>query len=102
MIKEEFQKIISDIDQAASQQGINLADPENTVTVWLWLECRKGSIEYRWHGKATGLEHAKMLAGLRQAIIRTTETGRVQIIVWKDQQWLDGYAEEDQPPVVLA
>jgi hypothetical protein len=95
MTKEEFQRSISDIVQAASQQGINLADPENTVTVWLWLEYRKGSIEYRWHGNATGLEHAKMLAGPRQAIIRTTETGRVQIIIWKDRQWLEGYAEED-------
>src|ERR1039458_10611222 len=101
MTKEEFQKVISDIDRTASQQGINLADPENTVTVWLWLEYRKRDIEYSWHGNATGLEHAKMLAGPHKAIIRTTETGRVQIIVWKDWQWIDGYAEEDAPPIIF-
>jgi hypothetical protein len=101
MTKEEFQKVISDIDQAASQQGINLAHAENTVTVWLLLEYRKGTIEYRWHGNATGLEHAKMLAGPRQAIIRTTETGRVQIIVWKDRNWIDGYAQEDEGTLTL-
>lgn len=63
MTEQEFRAVVSDIDQAAAQQGIDLADPENTVTVWLRLEYRKGSIEYRWHGNAAGLEHAKMLAG---------------------------------------
>ena len=102
MNKSEFKTIIYALGQAASRQGINLEDPENTVTVWLRQEHRIGSVEYRWLGNATDIEHAKILAGPRHAIIRTSETGRVQIIVWQDRRWVDGYAEEDQPPIVLA
>ena len=92
MTKPEFLTITSDIDRAASQQGIDVSDPANTFTVW--LENPRGSGKYFLHGKTGSLEGAKMLAGPLEAIIRTTKTGRLQIIVWKDRQWIDGYADE--------
>jgi hypothetical protein len=95
MTEAEFKILLSDIDGAAAEQHTDLSLPENTVTVWFVNEWRKGIFDYRHAGNATGLEHAKMLAGRRHAVIRTTETGRKQIIVWKDGQWFDGYAEDD-------
>jgi len=92
MTKQEFQTISSDIDREASRQAINLSDPANTFTVW--LENPRGSGNYLLHGRATTLEHAKLLAGPLEAIIRRTDTGRLQIIVWKDRKWLDSYADE--------
>ena len=86
MTQDEFRILSSDLDRAASQQGINLADPSNTFT--LWMENPKGSGEYCLRGKATSLTQAMILAGAQGAIIRRVDTGWVQIIVSKDGQLL--------------
>jgi hypothetical protein len=84
---------LSDIKSATSQLGIDLSAPENLWTVWFENGNRK--LKYSFFRRATSLEHAKLLAGRNDAIILTRETGRVQIIVWRDGEWSDGYAEED-------
>ena len=96
MTKADFQMVVSDIDRAAAERHIDLSLPENMVTVWLVDEWQRGKIEYRYLDSATGIGAAQITAGRRHVIIRTTETGRKQIIVWKDGQWLDGYAEDDE------
>jgi hypothetical protein len=85
MTKNEFKVILSAIDRAASQQGIDLADSSSAFT--LWSEMPKGSGEYRSIGKADDLVQAMNLAGAQDAVIRRTDTGWVQLIVRKDQQW---------------
>jgi hypothetical protein len=82
--QDEFKILSSDIDRAASQQGINLADSSNTFS--LWKENPKGSGEYSLHGKATSLVEAMMLARAQDAIICRTDIGRIQLIVSKDGQ----------------
>jgi hypothetical protein len=86
MTVADFTSRSSAIDRAASQQGINLADPSNTFT--LWIENPRGSGEYCLHGKAASLVEAMGLAQAKEAIICRTDIGRVQLIVRKDQQWL--------------
>jgi hypothetical protein len=92
MTREEFRVVASDIDRAASQQRINLAEPANTFTVW--CENERGSGEYALLGTAASLQRAMALAGQLEAVIRTTQIGRVQIVVWKDGKWFDAYADE--------
>jgi hypothetical protein len=92
MTKQEFEKVTSDLHRAASQHGINLADPANPSTVW--IENPTGSGEYSLFAQPRSLEQAMSLAGSLEVIIRTTQAGRVQIIVWKDSKWFDAYADE--------
>ncbi len=92
MTKQTFEQITAGIRRAASQQRINLAEPANTFTVW--LENPRGSGEYALHARAANLDDATRRAGRLEAVIRTTDTGRVHINVWKDGKWLDGYADE--------
>ena len=84
MNQDEFRVLCSDIDRAAAQRGINLADPSNTFT--LWMENPKGSGDYSLHGRATSLVQAIMLARAQDAIICRTDIGRIQLIVCKDGQ----------------
>lgn len=95
MTKSELKKLISYIDSEASKKHIDLSEPENINTVWLVSEYRKGSIEYRWAGRAPSIGAAEMLAGRRHAIFRTAEAGRTQILVWKDGRWVDGYGGDE-------
>jgi hypothetical protein len=84
LTEQEFQSLYSVIERAASQQGINLADPSNTFT--LWIENPKGSGEYSLHTKATSLVQAMILARAQDAIICRTDIGRIQLIVSKGGQ----------------
>jgi len=98
MTDDQFRAILTAIDRQAEAEGVDFADPANIVTVWLdWM----GTGKYEFHGAATGLAHAQMLAGRRQAIIRTTEAGRIQIYTWKDQRIVDSYSDWDHGPSIL-
>jgi hypothetical protein len=92
MTEQEFGEITSNINRAASQQDINLADRANGLTVW--FENPRGSGEYVLHGRAAGIEQAKALAGTLEVIIWGVQAGRIQINVWKDRKWQDGYADD--------
>ena len=85
MTQDEVRSLYAVIELAASQQGINLADPSNAFT--LWMENPKGSGEYHFHGQPTSLVQAMNLAGAQDAIIRRTDIGRIQLIVARDRQW---------------
>jgi hypothetical protein len=45
MTEQDFERINSAIEGLASEQGIGLADPTNTFTVWLPEEWRRGVVE---------------------------------------------------------